>query len=230
MTILDKDFPNKLKTIDDNPVIIFYKGNKNCITNNKSIAIIGCRNPSPHGEKIARKLGQIFSKEGFVIVSGLAQGCDTYAHLGGVEFNNQSLAVLPCGIDNVYPSQNKDLYNKILLNNGCIISEYLPKQQPFKHQFIERDRLQSALSLGIIIVECDENSGTMHTVNFAKKQNKLIGCYKPKESYKISNINGNLKMLQDKNVITIENNNSLKIFTYLLNKKLNNYKNIKFEK
>ncbi|WP_018590854.1 DNA-processing protein DprA [Terrisporobacter glycolicus] len=204
MTILDEDFPIKLKVIENNPVIIFYKGNKSCIIENKSVAIIGTRRPTLESEKITRNLAKIFSNKNYIIVSGLAHGIDYNAHMSTVKNYNKTVAVLPSGISNIYPSDHKLLCDKILCNNGCIISEYFPLEKPYKNHFVERDRLQSALSLGVVVVECDMNSGTMHTVNFAKKQNKIICCYKH-HNMNYSCRSGNMKLLEDKNTRIIDN-------------------------
>lgn len=219
MTILDEDFPIKLKIIPNNPVIIFFKGNKSCIIENKSVAIIGTRCPTLESEKITRNLVKLFSSKNYIIVSGLAHGIDYNAHLSTVKNHNRTLAVLPSGISNIYPSDHKDLCDEILYNNGCIISEYFPLDKPYKNNFIERDRLQSALSLGVIVVECDTKSGTMHTVNFAKEQNKIICCYKHNNmNYRCRS--GNMKLLKDKNVIMIDNNYNISFVENSLKSKL----------
>lgn len=220
MTILDEDFPIKLKVIENNPVIIFYKGNKSCIIENKSVAIIGTRLPTLESEKITRNLAKIFSNKNYIIVSGLAHGIDYNAHMSTVKNYNKTVAVLPSGISNIYPSDHKLLCDEILCNNGCIISEYFPFEKPYKNHFVERDRLQSALSLGVVVVECDTNSGTMHTVNFAKKQNKIICCYKH-HNMNYSCRSGNMKLLEDKNTRIIDNSYNInkieKSFIYELN-------------
>ena len=220
MTILDKDFPMKLKIIPNNPVIIFYKGNKSCIIENKSVAIIGTRYPTLESEKITRDLAKILSSKNYIIVSGLAYGIDYNAHMSTVQNHNKTLAVLPSGISNVYPVVHKLLCDEILYNNGCIISEYFPLEKPYKNHFVERDRLQSALSLGVIVVECETKSGTMHTVNFAKEQNKIICCYKH-DNMNYSCRSGNMKLLEDKNTIIIDNNYNINIVENSFENKLN---------
>lgn len=211
MTILDEDFPLKLKIIPNNPVIIFYKGNKSCLTDDKSVAIIGTRYPTLESETITRKLAKLFSNKNYIIISGLAHGIDYNAHISTVKNNNKTLAVLPSGISNIYPSNYKYLCDEILYNNGCIISEYFPFEKAYKNHFIERDRLQSALALGIIVVECGIKSGTMYTVNFAKEQNKVICCFKH-DNMNYSSRSGNMKLLSDKNIMVIDNSYN----TYLL--------------
>lgn len=183
ITILNKDFPEKLKAIKVPPVLLFYKGNFECIKEEKSVAIIGSRRLTEHGKKVAEKLGYIFGKEGFVIVTGLALGCDEYAHIGSLKVKGRNTAAMPCSLDNIYPPENKKLAQEILNNDGCLISEYPSGTEPFKGNFIERDRLQSALSKAIIVVETKKDGGTMHTANFAIEQNKKLYCYVPRNQY-----------------------------------------------
>ena len=170
LTLLDEDFPKKLKIIEDNPVILYYKGDKNCL-NRDLIAVIGTRKPTAHGERVSYKLSSILSQRGYCIVSGLAKGCDTFAHLGSLSVLGKTIAVMPCGLDTIYPKDNSNLFNKIIDGGGCVISEYPPGQKLFKNQLVERDRLQSALSEAVVVVETTINGGTLHTVNYAFNQN-----------------------------------------------------------
>lgn len=228
ITILDKHFPLKLSTITNNPVIIFYKGNISCILNNKSISIVGTRYPTIEGKEVAKNLAQLFSKEDYIIISGLAHGIDYQAHISTINNHNKTLAVLPSGISNIYPPDHKVLCDEILYNDGCILSEYFPMESPYKNHFIERDRLQSALSLGVIVVECSTKSGTMHTVNFSMKQDKVICCFK------FSDMNyhcrsGNVKLLQSKDTLMIDNNYNLSLIKNILENKLEKTNNMKLD-
>lgn len=224
LTILDQDFPNNLRSIENPPVVIYYKGNKECLLKNDSIAIIGTRTPTQHGSKIARRLGYIFAKEDFIVVSGLAKGCDEMAHIGCLEGEGKTIAVLPGGINNIYPESNKYLANDIISKGGCLISEYEPNSKVQKHFFVVRDRLQSGLSQGIIVVESKIKSGTMHTVNFAASENKIIGCYKHPEAYiGEEQVQGNLELLKLKNTLQISNNDNLSYFKYKLKNQDSSY-------
>jgi len=232
LTILDDGFPGKLKIIKDRPVILFYKGNKECLNDDNSVAIIGTRNPSSHGEKIAYRLGNIFGSDGYVVVSGLAKGCDELAHKGCVDTNGKSVAVLPFGLDTIYPSSNKELAKRILEEGGCLVSEHQIGTKINRHGFVDRDRLQSALSSGIIVVEASSKSGTMHTVNYAYEQSKLVGCYKHKENFKeIDKISGNIDILNDDRSLVIDSRESLKIFKSKLIdiSSLNSERNIEYK-
>lgn len=218
-TLLDEDFPQKLKNIDDNPVIIYSKGDYNNL-NDKGVAIIGSRNPSLHGVNVSYKISSILSQKNYTIVSGLANGCDTFAHLGSLDTYGKTIAVMPCGLDMVYPNNNCDLFKRIINNNGCVISEYLPSQVVSKYRLIERDRLQSALSEGIIVIETTENGGSLHTVNYTFDQNKIVSCYKHNKNYSnLKTVKGNIKLLQNDEVIPIYDTKSLNEFL----KKVDNF-------
>lgn len=197
--ILDEDFPKCLKELKDPPVIIYYKGNINCINNEKAVAIVGSRNATIHGFKISQRLGAIFAQDDYVVISGLAKGIDEAAHMGCLKEKGKTIAVLPSGLDNIYPASNKKLTEDILKNNGCIISEYQVGTEVFKNYFIERDRLQSALSKAVIVVETTITGGTMYTANYALEQNKILACYKPEIGFKNNYyLQGNIKLINEK--------------------------------
>lgn len=193
----DIQYPKQLLDIPDAPIFLFYKGNIKAIKD-IGIAVIGTRKPTQNGSMIAKNIGKLLAEKNVSVISGLAIGCDTEAHLGCLEGKGNTIAVMPCGLDNIYPKVNKFLAERILSNNGCLISEYLPKQRIFKNNFIERDRLQSGLSKGIIVVETSISSGTMHTVNFAKKQHRHLAVYKHEVEYdKDEQVQGNKKLISE---------------------------------
>lgn len=230
MTILDDDFPNKLRCINNPPVIIFFKGNKQCILDNKSVAIIGTRKPTNHGAKVAKRLGYLFGEDNFVVISGLAKGCDELAHKGCIDANGTTLAVLPGGLDKIYPASNKDLAQSILENNGCLISEYPIGVRPFKSNFVERDRLQSALSSAIIVVQTGIKSGTMHTVNYGLEQNKILACYNNMDNFRNNEqCQGNIMLLSEKKAIPLGKPEDINGLKSTINDKVKNAKDISCE-
>lgn len=173
LTIQDKTYPNQLKQIYDPPVILFAKGNLDLL-NKKSIAMIGARNCSDYGRKVAIHLAEELTQKGFVIVSGLARGIDTYSHIGCLNKQGKTIAVVGNGLDRVYPSENKKLEQKILTQGGCIVSEYIIGTGPHKMNFPARNRIISGLSQGVVVVEAKKKSGTLITVDFALEQGKDI--------------------------------------------------------
>ena len=173
ITIKDKDYPDKLKVIYDPPVVIYIKGNKN-ILNQKAISIVGSRICTKYGENISKKLAYNLSLNNINIISGLARGIDSFAHKGSLAGKGKTIAVVGCGLDRVYPKENILLFNDIIKNDGAIISEYIIGTRPFAKNFPKRNRIISALSDGLVVVEAKEKSGTLITVDFALEQGKNI--------------------------------------------------------
>lgn len=212
--ILSSNFPSNLRNIPNAPVILFYKGNYESIINKDCVAVIGSRNADEKGLESSYRLGSILSRENYSIVSGLALGCDEMAHKGCLDVGGNTIAVMPCGLDNVYPKKNYNLAENILNNKGCLISEYPIGYKSFKNSFVERDRIQSGLSLATIVAQSDINSGTMHTVNFTLEQNRILGCLDMKSSL-------NRKIIDENKGIVISNDYDISE----INKKIKKYKN-----
>ena len=194
ISIKDRNYPQNLRNIYDPPISLYVKGNKN-ILNNKGIAIIGCRDASEYGKKVAKYFGYNLSKNGTNIISGLAKGVDSYSHFGNLyvllekenlQKNNNSLnmnnsnncgkpiAVVGTGLDIVYPKENKKLEEKIIQLGGSIISEYPLGTKVEKMNFPARNRIISGMSMGVLVVEAKEKSGTLITVDFALEQGRDV--------------------------------------------------------
>ena len=172
INIVDKEYPEKLKQIYAPPITLFAKGDISLLTH-KSIAIIGCREPSMYGINVAKKFASELCKNGIDIVSGMARGIDTAGHIGALNANGKSIAVLGCGVDIIYPSENYKVYSE-LLNRGLIISEYIVGTRPEASNFPQRNRIISGLSDGVLVVEAKQKSGTMITTDFALEQGKEL--------------------------------------------------------
>lgn len=172
INILDDNYPAKLKNIYAPPITIFAKGDISLL-NSKSIAIVGSREPSKYGIYVAEKFSKELSKEGITIVSGLARGIDTFAHVGALSSFGKTIAVLGSGIDVVYPKENAKYYREIS-EKGLIISEYIVGTAPESKNFPQRNRIISGLSDGVLVVEARKNSGTMITTDFALEQGKEL--------------------------------------------------------
>ena len=209
--ILHKDFPKKLKLIENAPQVLFYKGNYNAIINENTLAIIGSREASKEGQKNAYEMAYLFAKENYSIVSGLAMGCDTYAHKGCLDANGMTVGVLSSGLDTMYPIQNRELAERIIENNGCLLSEYPIGFTSFKNNFIERDRIESGLSLGTIVIEANIKSGTMHTANFTLEQERVLACFNINKS-------GNKFLLENDKAISINGKEDMPKIKYQLEK------------
>lgn len=200
--ILSANFPNKLRYIPNAPVILFYKGNYESVLNKNSVAIVGSRKSEKDILNKSYEIGKYFGKEDYTVVSGLAIGCDEYAHKGTLNVGGKTVAVLPGGLDSIYPLKNRELAQQIIKNEGCLISEYPIGISSFKNNFIERDRIQSGLSSATIVVECGLESGTMHTAKFAIEQKRILSCCD-------INATGNKKLINEHNAFSINNQEDL---------------------
>ena len=169
----DKNYPEKLMNIYGRPQTLYILGNETLL-NEKSIAIIGCRNASNYGLRSAYQFGYELAKKGICIVSGFARGIDTYAHKGALAAKGKTIAVLGCGLNVIYPPENMELYKQILIKGGAIITEYPLESKPERHHFPIRNRIISGLSDGVLVVEAKKKSGTLITVEYALEQGKEV--------------------------------------------------------
>ena len=165
-------YPECLKNIADPPYSIYVKG---CLPDfsGKRAAIVGARRCSDYGCAMARKIGQRLSENGVEIISGLASGVDANGHIGALKGAGRTFAVLGCGVNVCYPSSNRELYDRILKTGG-IISEYPPETKPLACLFPARNRIISAFSDMVIVVEAKKRSGSLITADFALEQGKDV--------------------------------------------------------
>jgi len=126
-----------------------------------------------------------------VVVSGLAAGCDTEAHWGCIEAGGKTVAVLAHGLNMIYPEENKDLADSVINSGGCLVTEYRPSEEPEKEHFIARNRIQAALSKGVIVVESEIAGGTMHTARYALQLGRKLGCMGYNRDVSDAKMNGN---------------------------------------
>lgn len=166
ITFVDPAYPFKLRHIFDAPMVIYARGNFPPPQRmNYVCAIVGTRKATQYGSKCAKDLAQELVQSGCIIASGLALGIDAAAHWGAIEGGGVTLAVLGCGPDEIYPPGNKKLYDAILANNGCIVSEHFPGTKPDKWMFPQRNRIVAGMSQAIAIVEAPETSGALITAH-----------------------------------------------------------------
>lgn len=168
-------YPKILKEIKNPPQKLYAEGNID-ILNSNCISIIGSRKNTEYGEKWCKKFVKEFIKYDLNIVSGMAIGIDKIAHETAIKFGGTTIAVLPSGLNNIYPKENLRLYNEIILNNGCVISEYEPNIKASSNKFLERNRIVSGLSLATLVVEAAHRSGTSVTAKIANKQGRTVFC------------------------------------------------------
>ena len=171
----DKLYPENLRKIDNPPKKIYANGNIE-ILNSNCISIIGSRKNTKYGEKWCEKFVKEFVKYDLKIVSGMALGIDKIAHSSAIKYGGKTIAVLPSGLEKVYPMENLNLYNQIILNGGCVISEYEPEVEAISKRFLERNRIVSGLSIATVVVEAAYRSGTSVTAKMAKRQGRDVFC------------------------------------------------------
>lgn len=168
----EPSYPERLKELYDAPAFIYVKGDLPRL-NNRSIAIVGARNPTSEGLEFAHQLGKELSSAGLTVISGMALGIDAAAHKGAINGNAGSIAVWATGLDLVHPKTNRDLGVKIA-ENGCIVSEMPLGTPSIPGYFPRRNRIVSGMSLGVIVVEAALPSGSLITANLAAEQNREV--------------------------------------------------------
>lgn len=196
----DNRYPTKLNYINNKPIVLYMKGDISNI-NNESVAIVGSRNCSLYGKKSASFFSYELAKRNVNIVSGLAKGIDTVAHINSVKAKSKTIAVIGNGIDNIYPKENLKLAEKILENDGLIISEYIIGTKPEKENFPKRNRIISGISDAIIVVEASKKSGALITANYGIEQGKEVWAI-PGNIYSYSSIGTNNLIKDGANVLT----------------------------
>jgi DNA processing protein len=222
LTILDQNFPKTLLRIAEPAVILYTKGNTDLLDVKRAkIAIVGTREPSEYGVEIAYTVGKLAVDRDFVVVSGLAVGIDSYAHKGALTQMNSTIAILANGLDVIYPKRNQKLADQILEMGGLLISEYPPETSINLGFFVKRDRLQSALSNAVFVVETDVTGGTTNTVKYAIDQKKKLYCLKHPEEYnKHNKTKGNEMYIAQKIAHPVSGNDDLiKMFHNILKEK-----------
>lgn len=168
----DPAYPELLKQIEDPPLFFYMKGDIQP-QDSLAISIVGTRRPTVYGKKVAELLSKELSHAGFTVISGVARGIDSIAHMSALTAGGRSIGVLGCGIDVVYPKENRSLILKII-KSGVIISEFPPEMGPEKQNFPRRNRIISGLSLGTVVVEAAEKSGSLITAGFALDQGREV--------------------------------------------------------
>jgi DNA processing protein len=172
VTTSDAAYPARLKALDDAPPTLFTQGDWQPAFD-KAVAIVGTRRPSKEAAGVARRLAGILAQRGYTIVSGLAAGVDTNAHHSALASQGNSVAVLGCGVLNVYPESNRPLADRIM-RQGALLCEVHPQASPNAASLVARNRLISGLSEAVIVVETGVDGGAMHAARFASQQGRRV--------------------------------------------------------
>lgn len=215
ITYADSEYPENLRQIDDSPVLLYVKGN--IIKEDKyAVAIVGSRDMSEYGKRVTTVIASELASCGITIISGMARGIDSAAHTEALKAGGRSIAVLGCGLDNPYPSENIKLFNA-LSKRGCVISEFSFGTPPNRENFPRRNRLISGLSLGVVVVEATKNSGSLITANCALDQGREVFAVPGSITFRNSEGTNSLikkgaKLVQNANDILEELSSQLKSF------------------
>ena len=173
VTVQDAAYPARLREIYNAPLLLYGKGAMPLFDDEAAVTVVGTRDRTPYGVQVAEELGYELAKQGAVVVSGLAKGIDAAAHRGALRAGGFTAAILGCGVDVVYPAENRRLYEDILAT-GVILSEYPPGTRPEGWHFPERNRIMSGLSLATVVVEADRDSGALITARAALEQGRDV--------------------------------------------------------
>jgi DNA processing protein len=170
----DGSYPSLLREIADPPITLYVRGDWQACLEQPCVAVIGSRMCSTYGENASEMLSRDLASRGITVVSGLARGIDAAAHKGALQGTGRTVAVMGTGIDGVYPKENTRLVREILDSGGCLVSQFPLGTPPLKDNFPYRNRIISGLSLGVLIVEASERSGSLITARLATEQNREV--------------------------------------------------------
>ena len=172
VTILDENYPNRLRYIYNSPIILYCNGDL-IDEDELCIAIVGSRKSTSYGKWASEKFSKDLARLGVTVISGMAKGIDTCAHRGALDERGRTIAVLGSGVDVIYPKTNKSLYKEII-RHGVVMSEFPLGTSPFATNFPQRNRIISGMSLGVIVIEATEKSGSLITATHALEQGKEV--------------------------------------------------------
>jgi len=167
------EYPAKLKEIIDPPILLYYRGTLPNLNQNLCVACVGTRRMTEYGKHSSYKISYDLAKAGAIVISGMAKGVDGICHRAALDALGSTIAVLGCGIDRIYPPENHDLYNEIVLK-GAVITEYKPSSPPNSFHFPQRNRIISGLSDCTLVLEADESSGALITAKYAAAHGRMI--------------------------------------------------------
>ncbi|MEN1966888.1 DNA-processing protein DprA [Lentibacillus sp. N15] len=194
VTIVDEMYPNVLKTIKDPPFVLYALGDLSLLSHKPALSVIGTRNPSQQAYRKMAFILRPMMEKNFLVVSGMANGIDSYAHQLALNHKGKTIAVLGSGFHHIYPKRNIALFHK-LAQHGLLLSEYIPDALPERFHFPERNRIISGLSFGTLVIEAKERSGTLITVDQALDQGREV--YAVPDSPLLPETVGCHRMIQD---------------------------------
>ncbi len=176
ITLEDEKYPKMLKNIENPPAVIYYKGSLDICNLERTLAVVGSRRATYNAKEALEKIISEFCGTDICIVSGLAAGIDSQAHISALDNNLKTIGVIASGLDFYYPTSNKHLYERIENGNGAVVSEYYPTFEPLKFRFPQRNRIVSGLSYGTLVAEASLKSGALITANLTLEQGRELMC------------------------------------------------------
>ncbi len=172
VTFADAAYPDLLRWLPDPPPVLYVRGE--LLPEDKlAMAVVGSRRPSHYGQLMAKRFGAELAEHGFTVVSGLARGIDSLAHQGALQAGGRTIAVLGCGVNRIYPAEHRRLYDAVR-DQGAVVSEFAFDTKPDRWNFPRRNRIISGLSLGVLVVEASDRSGSLHTAHHAVEQGREV--------------------------------------------------------
>lgn len=171
LTLEDKEYPEYLREVFDPPIVLYCAGKVETLKG-PAVAIVGARKPSPYGRAVAERIAHDLASRGIVVVSGLARGVDSIAHWGAVR-GGKTVAVLGSGLENIYPKENRKLFEKIT-ETGAVVTEFPRNTPPLGFHFPIRNRIIAGLSLALVVVEATQRSGSLISARLALEQNREV--------------------------------------------------------
>ena len=172
VTLKDDDYPKRLKDIYDPPALLYLRGELRR-KDELAVAVVGSRKTSAYGREVTERIGRDLARHGVTVVSGMARGIDSVAHQGALQGGGRTIAVLGCGVDMIYPSENRNLFHQII-EQGAVLSEFPMGSPPEAGHFPRRNRIISGLSIGVVIVQASAESGSLITAGYALEQGREI--------------------------------------------------------
>lgn len=208
----EKHYPDRLNVLADFPVVLFVRGDPAAMHRKRTVSITGSRRAGEKALEITETYTRKLAESGWHLVSGLTKGCETAAHRGALQASMPAVVVLGSGLDHVHPRSSTRMAEKILEKGGCWVSEHPNGTRVYKRQLIERDRIRSALSDGVLLIQESFSGHAMHTVRFAKSQGKPLAVLDPKHRAVSGDSTGNNFLVKANAGVPIRNDKDLEHF------------------
>lgn len=186
ISFFDQRYPPRLRVIHQPPPLLFVRGSLDALSEPRSVAVIGTREPTSFGVSAAEEITRVLADAGWIVVSGLAKGIDTLAHGAALKHRTGTVAVMGGGLDRIYPAKNEELAAAIVDQGGTLVSEQPFGTHPRAGNLIARDRLQPGLSTAVVVAQTGVQGGSMHTVRYAASQGRTIFAAQPHTSHRQS--------------------------------------------